>query len=147
MIKVSMVPTEHVVNLWEEVEPHLQKAAEYTYGRYKVDDILDCLTDYGYTLWIAFEEKQIKGAVVTMISQYPRKKYLDMLFTGGVELNSWKEPMLDLLQKWAFDNKCDGIESTGRPGWAKIFKANGHKPLWHTFELPAANAGLGDING
>ena len=94
-----------------------------------------------------FAEKEIKGAVVTMISQYPRKKYLDMLFTGGIELENWKEPMLDLLQKWAFDNKCDGIESTGRPGWAKIFKANGHKPLWHTYELPAANAGLGDING
>ena len=30
MIKVSMVPTEHVVDLWEEVKPHLQKAAEYT---------------------------------------------------------------------------------------------------------------------
>jgi hypothetical protein len=116
-------------------------------GRYDVEDILDCITDYEHTLWIAFDEESIKGAVVTMIRQYPRKKYLDMVFTGGVELEKWKKPMLELLQKWAFDTKCDGIESVGRPGWAKIFKTDGHKPLWNTYELPVANTGLGDING
>ena len=142
-----MVPREHVTDIWDAVRPHLKKAADYTYGRYEVDDILDCITDYDYTLWIAFDEESIKGAVVTMMAQYPRKKYLDMVFTGGVELKSWKAPMLDLLQKWAFDNKCSGIECTGRPGWAKIFKADGHKPLWNTYELPVANTGLGDING
>ena len=147
MMKVSMVPREHVTDIWDAVRPHLKKAADYTYGRYEVDDILDCITDYDHTLWIAFDEKGIKGAVVTMMAQYPRKKYLDMVFTGGVELESWKAQMLDLLQKWAFDNECSGIQSTGRPGWAKIFKADGHKPLWNTYELPVANTGLGDING
>ncbi len=142
-----MVPREHVTDIWDAVRPHLKKAADYTYGRYEVDDILDRITDYDHTLWIAFDEESIKGAVVTMMAQYPRKKYLDMVFTGGVELKSWKAPMLDLLQKWAFDNKCSGIECTGRPGWAKIFKADGHKPLWNTYELPVANTGLGDING
>ena len=147
MMKVSMVPTKHVTDIWDAVKPHLKKAADYTYGRYEVDDILDCITDYDYTLWIAFDEESIKGAVVTMMAQYPRKKYLDMVFTGGVELESWKAQMLDLLQKWAFDNECSGIECTGRPGWAKIFKTDGHKPLWNTYELPVANTGLGDING
>ncbi len=142
-----MVPREHVTNIWDAVTPHLKKAADYTYGRYEVEDILDCLTDYDYTLWIAFDDKEIKGAVVTMVSSYPRKKYLDMVFTGGVELEKWKKPMLELLQKWAFDTECDGIESIGRPGWAKIFKSDGHKPLWNTYELPVAKTGLGDING
>jgi hypothetical protein len=82
MIKVSMVPREHVTDIWDAVSPHLKKAADYTYGRYEVDDILDCITDYDYTLWIAFDEESIKGAVVTMMAQYPRKKYLDMVFTG-----------------------------------------------------------------
>ena len=147
MIKVSMVPTEHVVKLWDQVRPHLKKAAAYTYGRYEVEDILDCITDYDYTLWVAFDKTGIKGAVVTSVTQYPKKKYLDMVFTGGIELETWKKPMLELLQKWAFDTKCDGIESTGRPGWAKIFRSDGHKPLWNTYELPVAETGLGDING
>ena len=138
-----MVPAKHVLDLWNEVEPHLKKAAEYTYGRYKVEDILDCITDYDHTLWIAFDEKQIKGAVVTRFSSYPQSKYLDLVFCGGEELEKWREPMLKLLQHWAFDNECKGIESTGRPGWTKIFKSDGCKPLWHTYELPAADVGFG----
>jgi len=147
MIKVSMVPSDQVIKLWDEVEPHLQKAAEYTYGRYQVGDILDCITDYDFTLWIAFNEKEIKGAVVTKFSQYPRSKYLDLVFCGGDELEIWKAPMLKLLQHWAFDNECKGIESTGRPGWTRVFASDGCKPLWYTYELPAGDAGIGEKHG
>ena len=31
--------------------------------------------------------------------------------------------MLQLLQRWAKDNECDGIEATARLGWSKIFKS------------------------
>jgi len=147
MMQASMVPTEHVFKCWDEVIPYMEKAAEYTYGRYEVGDILDLITDYDHTLWIAFDEKQIKGAVVTKFNSYPHKKYLDMVFTGGIDLKEWKEPMLKLLQHWAFDNDCDGIESTGRPGWAKVFAGDGHRVVWHTYELPAATVGLGDKHG
>lgn len=147
MMQVSLVPREHVPECWSDVEGHLKKAAEYTFGRYEVDDIFDAIMDYDYHLWIAFDEQGIHGAVVTKFVHYPRRKYLDMVFTGGERLVEWKDPMLKLLQAWAFDNHCDGIESTGRPGWAKIFANDGHKVVWHTYELPAANAGLGAQNG
>lgn len=144
---VSMVPNDQVSSIWPAVKDHLAKAAEYTYGRYDVDDIYDVIMDYGYNLWIAFDAESIKGAVVTKFNHYPRKKYLDMVFTGGIELVKWKDPMLKLLQHWAFDNQCDGIESTGRPGWAKVFANDGHRVVWHTYELPAATVGLGAQNG
>lgn len=140
---VSMVPTEHVPNIWPEVRDHLSKAAEYTFGRYEVEDIYDAIMDYDHTLWIAFDEHEVKGAVVTNFAHYPKKKYLVLVFCGGIELAKWKEPMLKLLQHFAYDSQCDGLESTGRPGWAKIFANDGHRPMWHTYELPAADAGLG----
>ena len=142
--KVSLVPTERIPTIWDHVIPYMERAAEYTYGRYTVDDILTALTDYDHTLWIAFvKEDGLKGAVVTMIKQYPRKRYLDLVFIGGDDGFSWKAPMLKLLQHWAFDNDCDGIESSGRLGWAKAFADDGYKPLWQTFELPSATCGLG----
>ena len=55
--------------------------------------------------------------------------------------------MISMLQAWAFDNNCDSIECTGRPGWAKILANNGHKVVWHTFEIPAGEAGLGEKHG
>ena len=135
-MQVSAVPAEYVKQVWPDVKEYLQGAEDYTHGRYEVEDILDSITDYDHTLWIAFTEEGIKGVVVTNFIDYPRKRMLCMSFCGGVQLENWKDPMLQLLQRWAKDNECDGIEATARLGWSKIFKSDGHKPLWQTFELP-----------
>lgn len=146
-MQVSMVPKQFVEECWGHVEKYLEGAAEYTHGRYEIADIRDGLLDYDHMLWIAFDDAGIKGAVVTNFSIYPRKKYLNMMFCGGVQLDQWKAPMLKLLQHWAHDNNCDGVEATARLGWSKIFKNDGHTPLWQTFQLPAADAGLGADHG
>jgi len=144
-VQASLVPTEFVNNVWEDIIPYVEKAAEYSYGRYLVEDILDCLIQYNHHLWIVFDETKIHAMVVTAFKDYPRKRFLDLVFVGG-ETGSlaWKEPILTLLQHWAFDNDCDGIESSGRLGWGKAFKKDGYKPLWQTYELPVADCGLGE---
>ena len=144
MMRVSLITSEHVDNVWPEVEPHMERAAEYTYGRFTVDDILDSIKQYDYQLWIAFDtDARILGAVVTRFIQYPRKKYLDLTFIGGNEAITWKDPMLKMLQHWAYDNECDGIESSGRTGWSRALRKDGYKMLWQTYELPAADCGIG----
>ena len=135
-MKISIVPTQYIDTCWDKVEPYLERAAHYTYGRYTVDDIKECITQYDHQLWVAFEDKEIKGAVVTTFTFYPKRKNLVMVFCGGVELKTWKAPMLETLQRFARDTDCDGIEATARRGWAKIFKDDGYKSNWITFELP-----------
>lgn len=148
MIQASIVPKEHVDAVWKDVEGYLKGAADYTYGRFDVDDIYDSIVQYDSDLWIAFEvDGDILGAVVTRFVDYPRKRFLSMDFTGGVQLKKWKQEMLELLQKWAYDNYCEGIESAGRPGWGRIFSKDGYKLVFHTYELPVADAGLGARNG
>ncbi len=136
MIQVSMVPPQYVDTCWKTIEPYMEKAAKYTYGRYTSDDIYDSLKEYDHHLWVAFNGSEIKGAVVTNIITYPRRKVLCMSFCGGVELKEWKDPMLDLLKRFAKDSGCDGIEATARRGWAKVFENDGYKGHWVTFELP-----------
>ena len=144
-MQVSLVPPNHVYNVWSQTHAFMEKAAEYTYGRYNADDILVSLTDYDHLLWVAFDEdKTIKGITVTYFKQYPRKKCLDMVFCAGDEGFEWKDQMLKVLQHWAYDNECDTIEASGRLGWAGIFKGDGYKPLWQVFELPVADTGLGE---
>jgi len=143
MIQATMVPYEQVKDVWPQVEKYMEGAAEYTHGRYDVDDILDSILQYEHVLWVAFDEERIKGVVVTNFAHYPKKKFVVVPFLGGVDFDEWKLPMLRLLQHWAFDNQCDGIEATARFGWAKKFKEDGHIELWRTFQLPAGTAGLG----
>jgi hypothetical protein len=136
MIEVSLVPTEYVDTCWSKVEKFIEKAAKYTYGRYTTSNIYDIVKEGDYQLWVAFEGETFKGAVVTNIMNYPQKKILCMQFCGGEELKLWKQPMLDILKRFARDLGCEGIESTGRPGWAKIFENDGYKATWVTYELP-----------
>jgi len=138
-----MIPREEVEKVWPQIEPYMKSAAEYTHGRFTADDIKDQVLQYDHTLWVAFDDEAIKGAVVTGVLYYPKRTSLSMVFTGGININTWKDPMLALLRKWAKDKGCDVIESTGRPGWAKIFKDDGHKVVWHTYELPVEATGSG----
>lgn len=136
MIEVSLVPAQYVDTCWDKIEGFIAKAAKYTYGRYTVSNIYDIVKEGEYQLWVAFDKETFKGAVVTNIMNYPQKKVLCMQFCGGEELKLWKQPMLDLLKRFARDLGCEGIESTGRPGWAKIFENDGYKATWVTYELP-----------
>ena len=115
----------------------MEGAAKRTFGRYTASNIYDRIADQGDQLWVAFDEnKVIKGAVVTNVITYPQRKLLSMTFCGGVDLKEWKDPMLDLLRRYAKDIGCDGIEAVARKGWAQIFKDDGYKERWVTFELP-----------
>lgn len=135
-MQVSLVPVEHVDGCWGKIEGFVEKAAKYTYGRYTATNIYDLVKDGDYQLWVAFDGVGIKGAVITNVVTYPQRKLLCMQFCGGVDLTEWKEPMLALLRRFAKDIGCDGIESTARPGWAKIFQNDGYAANWVTFELP-----------
>lgn len=146
-MEVSLIPAEFVSGLMPRLFPHLSKAAEYTFGRYEPEDIIDAVLDGEAHLWVVFEDEDILGVTITRFWQYPRKKCLDMLFIGGNEGFSWKDPMLETLQSWARDNGCDVIESSGRPGFARAFKADGYKMLWQVYELPVTATGLGGQNG
>lgn len=136
MIDVSLIPPQYVDSCWGKVEKFVDKAAEYTYGRYTTGNIYDLVKDGDYQLWVAIDGNEFKGAVITNIITYPQRKLLGLQFCGGEELSSWKEPMLDILKRFAKDVGCEGLESTGRPGWAKVFQNDGYKATWVTYELP-----------
>lgn len=135
-MEVSLVPTEHVLDVWPAAEPYVAKATKYTSGKYEPEDVLDLVVKYRYPLWIAFDDDGIKGVVVTHFIEYPRKKYLFLDFCGGADGFSWKAPMLSILRAWAKDHGCDGIEGAGRDGWQRVFKKDGYAPTLRHFEMP-----------
>ena len=146
-MEVSLIPAEFVGGLMPRLFPHLSKAAEYTFGRYEPEDIVDTVLDGEAHLWVVFEDEDILGVTITRFWQYPRKKCLDLVFLAGDDGFSWKDEMLSTLQNWARDSGCDVIEASGRLGLARAFKDDGYRVLWQVFELPVTEAGFGGQNG
>lgn len=140
-MQVSYVPYDYIEAIWPQIENYLKGAADYTYGRFTVDDIKNSLMGKTQQLWVAMDDtdNKVYGAVVTEIMIYPQMHTLIMHFTGGVELPKWKPDMLKLLQRFAKENGCSVIESYGRMGWSKVFKDDGFKARFMFYELPVEN--------
>lgn len=143
MIEVSLVPPDLIPGLWPRIFPHLTKAAEYTFGRYEAEDILEFVMHGGAHMWVALDDEGVKGITVTRFWEYPRKRCLDVVFLGGEDWDEWKDAMFDIIQRWASESGCDVIESSGRPGFARAFKDRGYTPLWQVFEFPVNAEGVG----
>jgi hypothetical protein len=135
-MQIFIVNREQYADVWPYIENYMHGAAEYTYGRFTKEDILNDLYNKQQQLWVAVNEDEIYGAVVTEIIVYPRLQTLVMHFTGGKKLPRWKNEMLATLQQFARDNMCDVIESYGRPGWGKVFENDGYKARFVYYELP-----------
>ena len=138
-MNILLVNKEDYTKVFPKLEFYLEKAAKYTYGRFSANDIKNDLLTKQQQLWIAFNELDTYGFVVTEVIQYPKIKTLLMHFTAGKELVKWKDVMLKDLQTFGKDNDCKMIESYGRPGWAKVFKNDGYKQQFIFYELPLEN--------
>jgi hypothetical protein len=140
---ISLVPSEHVLNVWPAVADYVQNALGYTEGRYELEDVFEMVEGGEFLLWVAFDGEHFKGCVLTQMMQYPRKRFLGCPFVTGDEFASWKQPMFETLQRFARDNDCEGLEATARLGWSRVFKDDGYEAMWQTFQLPAAGVNNG----
>lgn len=134
-MNVSLVPADCIEDIWGAVKDLLQPAVQVTGGRYMLYDVYAALKAGEMNLWIAFgDDRQVVGCEVTRITDYPSRRVLTSLFTGGRNIRLWKDPMMGVMVRWAEDNQCTAIEGYGRKGWLKMLDAYGVKQTLILFE-------------
>jgi hypothetical protein len=101
--------------------PYLAESEKWSKGRASVDDILRFVLNQQMQLWVVHEENTIYGHVVTEIKEYPRCKMLVVQYCAGEpdHMQYVDDEIFDLLDRFAKDTGCSGIEFVGRPGWRK----------------------------
>lgn len=124
-MNVSLVPIEHINAVWDRIRPFLDPAVAVTNGRYTSYDVYVAAQKSTMQLWIAFDDQSIEGVQVTCVTDYPSKRVLTSLFTGGTKLRHWRSEMMELLIRWAKDNQCESIEGCGKEGWLKMLEPYG----------------------
>ena len=56
--------------------------------------------------------------LATQINEYPTgKKMLNLDHIAGNNMKNWSDRVLEVMEKWAKDNKCNGLEGVGRQGF------------------------------
>jgi hypothetical protein len=97
------------------VKKKLRKALAVAGDTYTLEDLLHEINEGTMQ---SFAESE--SWVVTQIVDFPRKRYLEIVFAIG-NLADLKK-IYPRLEAFARDNLCDGLRAFGRPGWMRQFE-------------------------
>ena len=130
-LDISLVPPGNIYTAVPGLLPYLMESAERTRGRATVDDILRFVLNGQMQLWVVFspEDSKIYGHVITEVKQYPSNTMLVIQYCAGEanHMQYCEDKMYDVLDRFARDAGCAGIELIGRPGWGKHVKQRGYE--------------------
>jgi len=120
-MKTSLVPLGMVSGVIPALLPYLRESEKWSRGRATVDDILRFVLNGQMQLWIVHEENTIHGHVITELKDYPQCKMLVAQYCAGEpnHMQYVEDEIFDLLDRFAKDAGCAGVEFVGRPGWRK----------------------------
>jgi hypothetical protein len=103
-----------LIKHFQKCEKFIEPALEYD-DCHEMQDIADAIADGSMQLW-----PTPKGAMVTQVQDYPRKRVLHVWWAGG-ELNAILE-LIPHIENFAKEIGCGKITCTGRKGWERVFK-------------------------
>jgi hypothetical protein len=128
-MEMSLVYPGQVSYVLPALLPYLQKSEAWTGGKAKVDDILRFILNGQMYLFVAHENNTIYGHVIVEVKQYPQCNMLVVQHCAGEDnhMVHVEDKMFEILDKFAKDAKCSGIEFVGRPGWRKTANKYGYE--------------------
>jgi hypothetical protein len=134
-VSVTIVPPIHLRMVWEQVEPFLEPAIERSNGRWTLEAMYDEIATGKKNLWLVFEgNSDIECVAVTQVIKYPGKTMLSIDFLGGTGIDKWAFKLLDVLNSFAQDAGCSGLEAVARDGFQKWLGQNGFERSCAFFE-------------
>jgi hypothetical protein len=120
-LDISLVPVGVIHKVLPQVIKYLEISEDWTRGRANVDDILSFILTGQMQLWVALDDSGVYGQLITEIKQYPRCKMLVVQYCSGEpnHMQYVEDKTYAVLEKFAKEHNCAGIELIGRPGWTK----------------------------
>ena len=128
-MNMTLVQPGRVVGTLPAIMPYLLESEHWTSGRAYVDDITRFILNGQMHLWVVHEGNAAYGHVITEVKQYPQRKFLTVQYCAGEphHMQYVEDEAFDLLERFAHDAGCVGIEFVGRPGWRKSAAKYGYE--------------------
>lgn len=121
-VTVSLPPIEVLVRRWREIEPLLEKATRRT-GCFEPIDLLMLTANGRAAMWVCMTGDRIDAACVAQVTQYPRRRVMEVMACGGSNMRAWLQMLVVEIDKAAVARGCSHVASPARPGWARAWGA------------------------
>ncbi len=126
---VTLVPYGVLHTVIPSLVSYLETSEMWTKGRASVDDLIRFLYTGQMNLWLFYDDstQETLGYVMTEIKQYPQCSMLVFQCCAGDygTLPDVVSKAFNLIEQFAKDAGCSGIEFFGRPGWRRFAKDHG----------------------
>lgn len=127
---ITLVPFGRISYVIPSLIKYLEKSEYWAAGRVNVDDIVRFVLNGQMHLWAVFDpqDNKIYGFLITEIKQYPQKSMLVIQYCAGEpqHMKHSEDQVYAVLEKFAIDAGCRGVEFFGRPGWEPHVKKRGY---------------------
>lgn len=134
MIDIALIPHTEVPLTWHLYSPLVQEALDYSRGECLLEDIYQMAASGGMQVWVAADEKEKRTAIVeavmiTQIIVYPRKRFLRIVVLAGTSVHRFDDGW-EVIENWAIDQECHGVESFARRGFQRWAKGSGFREYY-----------------
>ena len=130
MNSVHLITEDTIEDIWPIARDLVQKALVHSEGAMQTSDVLRCLLNEKFKLWVGFDADnpaRLATAVVTEVIPYPRHRILRIhtwATDTGYDFDVWISPVVSQLEYYAKSIDCVALEAWCRKGLAKKLK-------WH----------------
>jgi hypothetical protein len=135
-VKVSLVPSEAVGQIWKEIERVLEKSVATVKDKAETIDVLDGVYNGTYVLWVVLDDDdKVIAAFTTRLIVYPQRKALALDWVGGTQMKEWEDQLIDTMKRYANKLDCSHLEGYGRKGWGRVLKKYGFYPEYIAYRM------------
>ncbi len=120
---VKSLTGQAIESVWSDVIPWIQAALDYSRGELDLEYVRACLHSEQMQLWVAYEEGEILGVMVTQLLQHAQKKTCNVVAIDGRNITRiWREGARYMIT-WLLANDVDELEATCRDSVAAMLSS------------------------
>lgn len=135
-VSTALYTGEGILQVWREIKPFVERAAEWGRGEYEADDVLVMTYEERMQVWVMREGVEIILVCVTQVLQYPRRKICNIYALAGKRMAEMWKLFSSYNRAWMVANDIDEIQATCRPEIAYMIQPLGFEPLVQVLHLP-----------
>lgn len=125
---VRGIPAAFIENFWHFALPYIKRALDHANGEVSPEDLkIKCL-ERDAQLWLVYSaDNRIVGAATTEIVIYPQMKVCRIITLAGSGFDEWMNMSLQIIEMWAIEQGCKGLEALTRKGFIPKLQNVGFK--------------------
>lgn len=135
-MKILYVAPDNIGSVWPMFKEYAERVLPLTRKRRCATQFLLDLMKNFEMLWVVVgDEGKVIGFCTSAVTKYDEIQMLQVRMLAGDFFSEWIDDMHDMLEKFARENGCDGLELIGRRGWVRKLERFGWRESFVTCEL------------